>query len=95
MKQQQQVLNIKSIGISEVAYLFQDLFLSFGFDSSVADVNVGIIDKEGKKYVMEEFMDEFNLNKVKTFIASFAHTKGKCICFTILKTEQKRKAYQV
>ena len=51
--------------------------MSFGFDSSVSDVNIGMIDKEGKKYVMEEFMDEFNPNKVKIFIAEFANSRGK------------------
>lgn len=58
--------------------LFQDLFLSFGFDSSVSDVNIGILDEHGNKYVMEEFMDEFNLNKVKIFIAEFVNTRGQC-----------------
>ncbi len=58
------------------AFLPQDLFLSFGFDSSSSVVNIGIIDSDGQKYVMDEYMDEFNQDKARAFISEFVVMKG-------------------
>ena len=40
-------------------------------------VNIGIIDTDGQKYVMDEYVDEFNHNKARAFISEFVVMKGK------------------
>ena len=51
-----------------------DVFKEFGFDDSSEEINIGIIDKNEKKYPMEP-MEEFDSDLVREFLDRFV--KGK------------------
>lgn len=59
---------------------FPDKIKGFGFDESGEEMNIGILDKNNKKYAMEE-MEEFDSNEIREFINKF--NKGTCLDFCL------------